>query len=94
MRHALWACAFVLAAGAAQASIPPDRAARPAADTGVIGTTGVIGNGRDTTRHAGRVWLQDRPMPGTVMPMPDFSRPLRGPHGGVVAGLPRVAPAS
>ena len=82
MRSVLWLCAFVLCAGAANANLR-------------AGDRDRLGVERTVDAHvAGGVWLQERPTPGSVMPMPDYSRPLFGPHGGVVANLRDARPAS
>lgn len=73
MRRFLMLSAFILAAGSAQACYPSQQ------------------NAKETVQHpaeqraGGSVWIQERPLPGTVVPMPDMTSPIHGQHGGMLA---------
>lgn len=36
-------------------------------------------------QSSGSVFMQPRPLPGSVFPMPSLTSPVRGPHGGALA---------
>jgi len=73
MRTLLLLSAMVLAAGSAEACLPSQSAQRDAKPQAV------------EQRLGGSVLLQERPLPGTVVPMPDMASPIRGRHGGQLA---------
>jgi hypothetical protein len=72
MRTVLLLAVLLLAAGSAEACLPAQSAQRDRPQL-------------TEQRVGGRVLLQDRPLPGTVVPMPDMASPIRGQHGGMLA---------
>ena len=73
MRTILLLSAMVLAGGSAEACLPSQSAQRDRQPQPV------------EQRAGGAVLLQERPLPGTVVPMLDMSSPIRGRHGGMLA---------
>lgn len=74
MRAISWFCMFFAfaAAGSAEACLAPSHA--------VLQATRI-----SATQIAGGIWLPPRPLPGTMLHMPEFTWPLTGPHGGRLA---------
>lgn len=73
MRTILLLSAMLFAAGSAEACLPSQSAQQDPKPQAVDQQAG------------GSVLLQERPLPGTVVPMPDMSSPIRGRHGGLLA---------
>lgn len=76
MRTLLLVSAMILAAGSAQACLPQQAATAPQRAPS------------HDVRLSGSVYLQERPLPGTVLHYPGIMAPLLGPHGGLLAGVP------
>jgi hypothetical protein len=72
MRSIFWLCVFLACAGSAQACGEPHSAA-------------LRGERSTAAQIAGSVWLQPRPLPGSLPWMPEFTSPVLGPHGGRLA---------
>lgn len=80
MRPIFWLCVFLACAGSAQAC-------------GESHSTALRSARATTERIAGSVWLQPRPLPGTLPWKPDPGAPVLGPHGGQLA-VQRAAKAA
>lgn len=75
MRGIVVFSAWVLAASSAVAAIPVHPAAMRPQHSSLV----------PTFQLGGSVYLQRRPLPGSVLHYPGLFTPLRGPHGGWLA---------